>query len=135
MLIFLTKFHFRQTILYWGNKFAQKRYLYSKTKKSELDHWILHIRISLGTKFQLKLTISIFGPNLPKKMYFQSRTGKLDTPIEFCTLELVYNHFHNILIFFDALSNFFSPQVKRCMLFCHKLGIRVASRVAERLMT
>ena len=29
-------------------------------RKSEHHHWILHIRISLGTKFQLKLTILIF---------------------------------------------------------------------------
>ena len=31
-----------------------------KTKKSEYNNRVLHIRNSLGTKFQLKLTISIF---------------------------------------------------------------------------
>ena len=35
--------------------------------KSEQHHWILHIRISLGTKFQPKLKTFIFGPNLPKQ--------------------------------------------------------------------
>ena len=47
MLIFLTKF-------------VQKERFRSKTKKSEMRHWILHIRISLGTKIQLKLAILIF---------------------------------------------------------------------------
>ena len=35
--------------------------------KSEHHHWILPIRISLGSKFQFKLAISIFGLNLPQK--------------------------------------------------------------------
>ena len=36
-------------------------------EKSEQHHWILYIRISVGTKFRLKLAISIFWPNLPQK--------------------------------------------------------------------
>ena len=39
-----------------------------KNGKREHHHWILNIRISLGTKIQLKLTVLIFyWPNLPKK--------------------------------------------------------------------
>ena len=41
-----------------------------KKGKSEHHHWILHIRISLGTKLYSKLTIFIylfFWPNLRKK--------------------------------------------------------------------
>ena len=45
-----TKFHFKQIILNFRAKFAQKRY-FSQKQKSEQHHWILHIRISLGTKF------------------------------------------------------------------------------------
>ena len=45
-----------------------KRVLPIKNGQSEHHHWILHIRISLGTKFQLKLTILIFfWPILLKK--------------------------------------------------------------------
>ena len=32
----------------------------SQKRRSEHHHWILHIKISLGTKFYLKLTILIF---------------------------------------------------------------------------
>ena len=38
---------------------------------TEKDHWILYIRVGLGTKFQLRLTIlsfwTKFGLSLPKK--------------------------------------------------------------------
>ena len=38
--------------------------------------------------------------------YFLSSTEKLDSVIEFRLLELVYNHFHNILRLFDISANF-----------------------------
>ena len=41
-----------------------------KTKKSEHNNRVLHIRNSLGTKFELKLTISIFYTKLTQKGYF-----------------------------------------------------------------
>ena len=43
-----------------------------KTKKSEHNNRVLHIRNSLGTKFELKLTISIFYTKLTQKGYFWS---------------------------------------------------------------
>ena len=44
----------------------QKGYFYSK-KKKENRHWILHIRISLGSKFQLQQASLSFGKNFQKK--------------------------------------------------------------------
>ena len=48
---------FKLTILTSWTKFAPKRVFPVKNKKSEHHHWILHVRISLGTKVQLKLII------------------------------------------------------------------------------
>ena len=46
-------------------------------RKSEHHHWILHIRISLGTKFQLKLIVlTFFSPNLFKRE-FPVENGKI----------------------------------------------------------
>ena len=47
-----------------------------KKEKSQQQHWIRHIRITLGTKFQLKLTILIFLARFSKKGNFQSKTEK-----------------------------------------------------------
>ena len=57
-----TKFHFKQTILNVGTKFAKNLNFRSKTKKIEHHHQILHIRPIyvrpiLRTSFQLKLAI------------------------------------------------------------------------------
>ena len=68
-----TKFRFKQTILYFGTKFAQNSCFLSKTKKSEHNHWILHIWISLGTKIQLKLTIFNFWTKFAQKGYFKPK--------------------------------------------------------------
>ena len=51
------------------SNFAQKTCFWSKTEKNEHHHWILHIRISLGTKFQLKLTILIFWIEFVQKVF------------------------------------------------------------------
>ena len=41
--------------------------------------------------FQLKLTVAIFWIKCAKKgNYFQSKTDKIDTTIEFCRFELVF---------------------------------------------
>ena len=61
-----------------------------KNEKSEQHHWILHIRISLGTKFSLKLTILIFWTKFAEKEYFRLKTKKVNIPIEFCIFDLVY---------------------------------------------
>ena len=47
-----------QVGFFWPN--LPKKCVSGLNRKSEHDHWILHVRISLGTKFQLKLTILIF---------------------------------------------------------------------------
>ena len=66
-----------------------KRVFLVSNRKSEHHHWILHIRISVGTKFQLKLTSLIFWTKFLPKGYFQSKTNKMNTTIEFCIFELV----------------------------------------------
>ena len=47
--------------------------------KSEQHHWILHIRISLGTKFQIKPTIFIFWIEFTPIMVFpvENKKGEL----------------------------------------------------------
>ena len=44
--------------------------------KNEHHHWIVHIRISLGTTFQLKLTIESFWTKFTQKGCFPSKTVK-----------------------------------------------------------
>ena len=58
-------------------KFTQKGYFWSETEKVNIQfHWILDIRISLGTKFQLKLAILKFGTKFFQKWYFKVDTGE-----------------------------------------------------------
>ena len=71
-----TKFQFKQTILIFGIKFAQKGYFCSKNEKSEHHYWIVPIWISLSTKFQLKVTILIFWTKFTQKGYFWFKTEK-----------------------------------------------------------
>ena len=59
-----------------------KKYFWSKTKKCERYHWILHTWIGLSTKFQLKLTILIFVSNLTEKSVSSPKWKKLNTTIE-----------------------------------------------------
>ena len=54
-LIQVSNFYSELTILNFGTKFAQDRYLWLKNRKREHHHWILHIWISLSTRFQLEL--------------------------------------------------------------------------------
>ena len=75
---------------FFGPNLHKKTVPGRKLKKREQRHWILHIRISLGTKFQLKLTISIFWTNFAQKGCFQSKTENVNTTIAFCVFELVY---------------------------------------------
>ena len=56
----------------------------NKSRKIEHLHWILHIRISPGTKFQNKVTILIFGTKITQKWYLRSKSEKLKTTTEFC---------------------------------------------------
>ena len=50
-------------------------------REREHHYWILHIRISLGTKFQLKLRTLIFGTKFAQKGYF--RLKKWSSPLNF----------------------------------------------------
>ena len=61
-----------------------------ENRTSDLHHWILHIRISLGTKVQLSLRILSIWTKFAKKGYFQSKPVKLSTTTEFriSTLQL-----------------------------------------------
>ena len=86
----LSRFHISvSTILVFWNKFAIKRILPFKNRRSERHHWIPHIWVRLSTKFQLKLTIFSFWITLDKKGYFQSKTGAMNTAIKFCIFKLV----------------------------------------------
>ena len=53
-------------------------------KISEYHHWILHIRINVGSRFQLKITILIFWTKFAQKGYFhfQSKTEKVNITID-----------------------------------------------------
>ena len=61
-----------------------------QNKKIEHHHWILHIRISLGTNFSLNWQFYFFGTNLPKKGVSGPKQKKVNITIEFCIFELVY---------------------------------------------
>ena len=65
------------TTLNFGINFFLKVYFYSKMEKNEHHYWILHIRISLGTKFQFELTILIYWTKFAQKGYLRSKTEKL----------------------------------------------------------
>ena len=78
----------------------------SKTEKSKHHDLILLIRISLGTTFQLKLKILIFWNKFPQDGLLLSKAETVNTTIEFCILELVYNNFYNTLRLFYVLPNF-----------------------------
>ena len=58
------------------DQICQKRVFLVSSRKSEYYHWILYIRISLGTKFQLKVTILIFWTKFAQKGELWSETEK-----------------------------------------------------------
>ena len=83
------KFQLKLAILIFWTTFAQKGEFRSE-KKIEYHHWILHIRISLGTIFQLKLTILIFWTKFAQKEYFHSKTEKVNITTKLYIFELVW---------------------------------------------
>ena len=66
-----------------------KRVILIENRKIEQHYWILHIRISLGTKFLNKLRILIFWTNFAQKRYFCFKIEKVNISTEFCIFELV----------------------------------------------
>ena len=91
-----------------------KRALSSLKQKSEYLHWILYIRISLGTKFQLKLTILSFLTKFIQKGYFPSKKEKVNVITEFCIFKLT------------SVPNFRLKVTSATKLFfCHKVALDV----------
>ena len=54
-----------------------KRIFLIENRKSEHYHWVLHIRISLGTNFQSKFTVLILWTKFAQNRYFQPETERL----------------------------------------------------------
>ena len=55
-------------LIIW-TKFTQKEFFLVENRKSEHQHWIVHIQISVGNKFQLQLTSLIFWQIYPKRVF------------------------------------------------------------------
>ena len=52
--------------------YPKKIFLF-ENRKSELQHWIAHVRIIAVTEFQLKVIISTFLTKFAQKQYFSSK--------------------------------------------------------------
>ena len=61
------KFHFEQTILNFGTKFAQERYLLSKTEKVNIVIELCIFKLVLVPNFSLNWQFLFFWPDLPKQ--------------------------------------------------------------------
>ena len=72
-------------ILIFWTKFAPKGYFRLKTENIEHYYWILHIRISLGTKFHFKQTILNYGTKFARKR----KQKNVGITIAFSIFELV----------------------------------------------
>ena len=60
-----------------------------ESKKSEHQHCILNVRISLGSKFQVKLRILILWTKFTQIGYIRLKGEKVNTTIKFGILKLV----------------------------------------------
>ena len=76
-LVLVSNFSLNWQFWFFGPNFPQNRYFWSK-QKTEPDHWILHVQISLGTKFQPKLTILIFWTRFAQKGYSDKKKKSED---------------------------------------------------------
>ena len=63
------KFHFEQTILNFWTKFAQDRYLWSKTEKVNIIIEFRVFKLVLVPNFSLNWQFGFFWPDLPKKSF------------------------------------------------------------------
>ena len=61
-----------------------------KTKNPEHYHWVLHIRISLGSKIQLKLLSLFFSAKFAQNKHFESQTEKVNIAIELQIFQLAF---------------------------------------------
>ena len=76
------KFHFEQTILNFWTKFAQDRYLWSKTEKVNIIIEFRVFKLVLVPNFSLNWQFGFFWPDLPKKSFSGLKQKKL-TPLIF----------------------------------------------------
>ena len=74
-LVLVPNFSLNWQFSFFGPNLPKKRVSGLK-QKSEQRHWILHTRVSLGTKFQPKLTILIFFNQICPKKEFLVENGK-----------------------------------------------------------
>ena len=72
------------------NQICPKRTFPVEKSKIENHHWILHIRISLGTKFHLKLTSLISWYRSAQKGYYWPKMEKVNITIAFYISKLVW---------------------------------------------
>ena len=86
-LVWIPNFTLTSNVEFWG-QICPKKIFSVKNDKSEHHHWMLHIRISLGTKFKLRLTILIFQTKFAQKVYFRSKSAKVNITIEFSIFKL-----------------------------------------------
>ena len=77
------KFHFEQSILNVWTKFAQERYLWSKTEKLNIIFEFRLFKLVLVPDFSLNWQFSFFWPDLAKKNGFSGLKQKKWTPYIF----------------------------------------------------
>ena len=63
------KFHFEQTTLRFWTRFAQERYLWSKTEKMNIIIEFCLFKLVLVPNFSLNWQFGFFWPDLPKKSF------------------------------------------------------------------
>ena len=103
-------------MLFW-TKFATKWYFWSKTEKNECHHWILHIRISQGTKVQFR----VFWTKFAQNRYFWLKKEKVNITTEFWRFKLVYGPNFSLNWQFW----FFGPNLPKIIISCLKQENRI----------
>ena len=93
-LVFVSNFTLNKQFWYFGSNLPKKVFPI-KNWKSEHNHWIPHIQISLGTKFPLKLTILIFWTRFSQKGFSGLKQKKLTPHIFHIILHIQINLVQN----------------------------------------
>ena len=99
------------------DQICPKRVFPLRNKKSEHQHWILHIWISLSLEFHLELTILIFWIKFAQTAYARSKTEKWISPLNSACSIYIGTKFQLqliILIFWNkfAQTGYFRPKTK-----------------------
>ena len=87
-LVYVPNFSLKQEFWLFGPNLPKKG-ISSQKQKRQSHQWVLHIRISVGTKFEHKVTILIFWTKFAPKSHFHLKTKKENSIIELCIFELV----------------------------------------------